>query len=65
MVVTIGEKLLEKEVLSRDDMVELAGERPFKQVTTYEEFLDNSLSPEEKEKEGKGEEGEKGEKEEK
>ena len=49
LVVKIGEKLLEKEVLSREDMVDLAGERPFKQVTTYEEFLDNSLAPEEKE----------------
>jgi hypothetical protein len=37
---------LEKEVLSRDDMIALAGPRPFKQKTTYEEFLDDSSTKE-------------------
>ena len=40
----IGNALLEKEVLSRDDMIALAGPRPFQQKTTYEEFLDDSTS---------------------
>lgn len=31
--------LLEKEVLNRDDMINLLGPRPFKEKSTYEEFV--------------------------
>jgi AFG3 family protein len=31
--------LLEKEVLAREDMVELLGKRPFPEKHTYEEFV--------------------------
>uniref|UniRef100_A0A914V0H2 AAA+ ATPase domain-containing protein n=1 Tax=Plectus sambesii TaxID=2011161 RepID=A0A914V0H2_9BILA len=35
-------RLLEKEVLARDDMVELLGKRPFKERHTYEEFVEGT-----------------------
>lgn len=35
-------RLLEKEVLNRDDMVELLGQRPFKEKSTYEEFVEGT-----------------------
>ena len=38
----VAEHLLEKEVLTRADMIQLIGERPFKEKTTYEEFLDGT-----------------------
>ncbi len=34
--------LLEREILSRDDMIELVGKRPFKEKTTYEEFVEGT-----------------------
>jgi hypothetical protein len=39
--------LLEKEVLSRDDMIELLGPRPFAEKSTYEEFVAGTGSEEE------------------
>lgn len=35
----VAKRLLEKEVLSRNDMVELLGARPFKEKHTFEQFL--------------------------
>lgn len=35
----VAKRLLERETLRRDDMIELLGERPFKEKLTYEEFL--------------------------
>lgn len=36
--------LLEKEVLQREDMIELLGPRPFHEKSTYEEFVEGSGS---------------------
>ena len=38
----VAQKLLEQEVLSRDDMVELLGPRPFEEKSTYEEFVEGT-----------------------
>jgi AFG3 family protein len=38
---------LEKEVLSREDMIELLGPRPFAEKSTYEEFVAGTGSEEE------------------
>ena len=38
----IAERLLEKEVLQRDDMIELLGPRPFPEKSTYEEFVEGT-----------------------
>jgi AFG3 family protein len=38
----VAQRLLEREVLSRDDMIELVGPRPFKEKTTYEEFVEGT-----------------------
>lgn len=35
-------RLLEQEVLSKDDMVELLGKRPFAEKSTYEEFVEGT-----------------------
>jgi len=40
-------RLLEQEVLNRDDMIELLGPRPFKEKSTYEEFVAGTGSEEE------------------
>lgn len=38
----IALRLLEKEVLGREDMIELLGRRPFKEKSTYEEFVEGT-----------------------
>ena len=40
-------RLLEQEVLSRQDMIDLLGPRPFKEKSTYEEFVAGTGSEEE------------------
>ena len=46
-VVKVAERLLEKEVLGRDDMIELLGARPFAEKHTYEQFVEGTGSFEE------------------
>ena len=41
-VCQIALRLLEKEVLGREDMIELLGPRPFKEKSTYEEFVEGT-----------------------
>ena len=43
----MAKRLLEKEVLGRDDMVELLGPRPFAEKHTYEQFVEGTGSFEE------------------
>ncbi|XP_023560965.1 AFG3-like protein 1 isoform X2 [Octodon degus] len=38
----VGQRLLEKEVLEKADMVELLGPRPFSEKSTYEEFVEGT-----------------------
>ena len=40
IVEKVALRLLEKEVLKRDDMIELLGPRPFAEKSTYEEFVE-------------------------
>ena len=35
----VAERLLEREVLQREDMIDLLGPRPFPEKSTYEEFV--------------------------
>lgn len=35
----VAQRLLEKEILAREDMIELLGPRPFAEKHTYEEFV--------------------------
>merc|ERR1712222_193649 len=46
-VARVALRLLEKEVLNRDDMVELLGPRPFAEKSTYEAFVEGTGSSEE------------------
>jgi AFG3 family protein len=46
----VAQRLLEKEVLSREDMAELLGKRPFEEKTSYEEIMKGRLPGEMHEK---------------
>lgn len=38
----MAKRLLEKEILARDDMIELLGPRPFAEKHTYEQFVEGT-----------------------
>lgn len=42
MLRQVARRLLEKEVIDREDMIELLGKRPFKEKATYEDFVEGT-----------------------
>ena len=47
VLANLANVLLEKETIERTDLLEVLGERPWKEMTTYEEYVDGTGSMEE------------------